>query len=142
MVGVFKARVTKASGTRAVQCVVVMLSCRLLHRRFNVLFLKRLWRLLRVIFPRLCSSSLLVFILFIFCRGAGISIPLFSPSLSSAIHALPSSPPPVLPLQQSTTTIRSVSFLATSTLLSTSAVCLLSRRLSGRQRWLSLTSAL
>ena len=39
--------------------------------RFNVLFLKRFWCVMRLAFPRVCSKSLLLFLILIFTRSAG-----------------------------------------------------------------------
>lgn len=39
--------------------------------RFDILFLKRFWCVMRVAFPKLCSKSSLLLILLIFTRAAG-----------------------------------------------------------------------
>jgi hypothetical protein len=47
------------------------MTCLLLPLRFDLLFLRRFWRVMQVVHPRLCCKSLLVLFLLIFTRAAG-----------------------------------------------------------------------
>ena len=56
---------------RAAPQILFLVSRAMCSCRFNLLFFKRFCRLVRVVFPRVCSKSLLLLALLIFTQSAG-----------------------------------------------------------------------